>query len=57
MKKVPISIIIDDPSPIVMVYWSHHKTRVLTAANAWEIACEFRLMPNGESEEGGEGGE
>jgi len=29
MNKVPISIIIDDPSPIVMVYWSHHKTRVL----------------------------
>lgn len=26
MKKVPISIIIDDPAPCVSVYHSHHKT-------------------------------
>ena len=26
MKKVPISIIIDDPSPVLSVYYTHHKT-------------------------------
>lgn len=33
------------------------RERVIAAANSWEIACEFRLMPNGEAEEGGESGE
>lgn len=26
MKKVPISILIDDPSPVLSVYYTHHKT-------------------------------
>ncbi len=33
------------------------REQVTAAAKAWEIACEFRLLPNGEAEEGGEGGE
>lgn len=30
------------------------RERLLRAAASWEIACEFRLLPNGEAEEGGE---
>lgn len=26
MKKIPISILIDDPSPVLSVYYTHHKT-------------------------------
>jgi len=33
------------------------RERVIAAAQSWEIACEFRLMPNGEAEEGGEDSE
>lgn len=31
------------------------RERILAAAATWEIAAEFRLLPNGEAEEGGEG--
>ncbi len=30
------------------------RERILAAVAAWEIACEFRLLPDGEAEEGGE---
>lgn len=30
------------------------RERILAAVASWEIACEFRLLPNGEAEEGGE---
>ena len=30
------------------------RERILAAVAAWEIACEFRLLPSGEAEEGGE---
>ena len=33
------------------------RERVIATANTWEIACEFRLLPNGEAEEGGGDGE
>ncbi len=33
------------------------REQLIHAAAAWEIACEFRLLPNGEAEEGGADGE
>ncbi len=33
------------------------REQVTAAAATWEIACEFRLLPNGEAEEGGDDGE
>ena len=30
------------------------RERILNAVSAWEIACEFRLLPNGEADEGGD---